>query len=177
MPKFGHKHKLISDSSIILKRIKNDPRFKVRLAKISTTPIIKKYDIPYLCGYAKNAKHVYFDRHLNLNWKGHDLSNFLRIHELAEKAILDIFKFKYPKAHHFASYFERVAVEDAGLDWDEYQRHLKPYIKNISKENLTIVPRDLDLEPYIDEKDKKLMRELSALDKREKSLKEHLNII
>jgi len=176
MPKFGHKHRIISDESVVINKIKNDPRFKVRLAKIPSTPIIKRFDVPYICGYSKDARKVYFDKHLNLRWKGVDLSPFLRIHELVEKAILDIFKFKYQQAHHFASYFERNAVEAAGLKWDDYQRYLRPYIKNIRKEHLTIVPPDLDLEPYADEKDKKLLRELGGLEKKEKSIKEHLNI-
>jgi len=175
MPKYGHKHKIISDTSPELLKIKNDPRFKARMAKINSIPIIKKYDVPYLCGYSNDAKRVYFDRHLPTKWKGHDLTKFLRIHEFTEKAILDIFDYKYQQAHHFASYFERKALEAAGLSWDDYQDHLKPYIKKVHTEHLDIVPPDLDLEPYADEKEKKLLTTLAYDEKKEKkSIKEHL---
>jgi hypothetical protein len=175
MPKYGHKHKLIKDDSKELMRIKADPRFKARIAKINSTPIIRKFDVPYLCGYSDDASKVYFDRNLETKWKGHDLSKFLRIHELTEKAILDCFDFKYQQAHHFASHFERKAVENAGLDWDEYQEHLTPFIKKVHKEHLSIVPPDLDLEPYADENEKKLLKTLAQKEKKEtKSIKEHL---
>ena len=55
------------------------------------------------------------------------------------------------------------------MNWDKYCKHLDPYIKAVSKEKLEIVPKDLDLEPYKDEKDTKL---LQSLMKKEKSLKE-----
>ena len=163
MPKFGHHHKQIKDSSPELKKITGDPRFKARVAKIKSTPIIYKFDIPYLCGYSKDAKKVYIDRHLKTKFKGYDLSEFLRIHELTEKAIIDIFGMKYQQAHHFASHFERNAVEDAGLNWDDYCDYLHPFIKNVSHEHLDTVPKDLDLTPYQDEHDSKILKSLQTI--------------
>ena len=160
MPKFGHHHKIIKDSSPELKKITGDPRFKARIAKIKSTPIIYKYDIPYLCGYSEDAKKVYIDRHLKTDWKGNDLSKFLRIHELTEKAILDIFDMKYQQAHHYASHFERKAVESAGINWDDYCEYLKPFIKEVTHEHLDKVPKDLDTEPYQDEHDKKTLKNI-----------------
>ena len=31
-----------------------DPKFIARMAKLKSIPVIKKYDVPYLCGYAKD---------------------------------------------------------------------------------------------------------------------------
>lgn len=136
-----------------------DPRFVARMAKANSIPIIRKFDIPYLGGYSKDGKKIYIDRHLNCKYKGRDISKFIRIHEVAEKAALDLFGLKYQQAHaDIANHLERKAVEAEGLDWVEYCEFLDPFIKAVSHEHLDLVPKDLDLEPYKDEKDKKLIK-------------------
>jgi len=173
MPKLYKKRKIITDGAA--EKYLKDPRVIARMAKLPSIPVIKKYDVPYLCGYSKDAKTIYFDRHLIVKMKGHDLTNFLKIHEYTEKTLLDVFEMDYQQAHHIATHQERKAVEAAGIDWAEYDKFLKPQIKEVWHEDLKSVPPDLDLEPYEDEKDKKVLRPLMTKEKTErKSIKEHL---
>lgn len=159
--KRGHRHvpKILSKKA---KQMMSDDKFKARMAKCHLTPINKNYDIPYLAGYSNDGKTVYIDRHLKTKWNGVDLTHFLRIHECAEKAILDIDHLTYQEAHHIATHLERQAVEQAGLSWKEYSAYLDPYIKKVHHEHLDNVPKDLDLQPYADEKDKKVLKDLMA---------------
>jgi hypothetical protein len=150
-----------------LKSIESNPSFKARLAKVSAIPIDRSYDIPYLAGYSKDGKRVYFDRHFNFKFAGKDISKYIRLHEVIEKSLLDIFKFKYQEAHKYATHFERQAVEAAGIDWDKYCDHIDPYIKAVAREQLVKVPKDLDLEPYQDEHEKKILQSLSKVIKEE----------
>ena len=161
------KQKIYKDGSKEVEKFIKDPRFIARMAKLNSIPVIDKYDVPYLCGYAKNAKKIYFDRHLKVKMKGHDLTKFLKIHEYSEKALLDIFGLDYQQAHHIATHLERRAVEDAGINWNDYADYLEPYIKEVSREKLKVVPPDLDFEPYADEKDNKLLSSLQGLEKKE----------
>jgi len=144
------------------KEMMNDDKFKARMARCHLTPINRNYDIPYLAGYSKDGKTVYIDKHLKTKWNGVDLSPFLRIHECAEKAILDLDHLTYQEAHHVATHLERMAVEKAGLSWKEYSAYLDPYIKKVHYEHLDKVPKDLDLEPYADEHDKKVLTALMS---------------
>jgi len=175
MAKFGKRHAqrlgIIDDTSKKFRKYVDDPKFKARMAKIDSIPIISKYDVPYVCGYSQNAHRIYFDRHLKTRWNGVDITKFLKIHEWAEKTFIDLFNMKYQQAHHFALYFERKAVAKAGLNWNAYQDHIEPYIKNLEHEKLTVVPPDLDLEPYADEHDTKLLQQLKNKEREEKNIK------
>jgi len=161
MAKFGRYKKppvLKKDDSVLLKKILSDHKFKSRIAKIKSIPVIKeKFDVPYIAGYNKDGTKVYFDRHLNTNFKGTDITPFIKIHEVTEKAIIDLYGLKYQQAHHFASHLEHQAIKEAGLDWVQYAKFLKPQIKHIHHEHIKSPPKDLDLTPYHDEvSDKKL---------------------
>jgi hypothetical protein len=162
--KIGSK-KLLKVISARAKKLVSDPKFKARMASINSIPIIKKYDIPYLAGYSVDGKTVYIDRHLKTEWKGEDLSKFLRLHEITEKTLLDIGGLTYQEAHHIATHYERMAVEKAGLNWNEYTKYLDPFIKKVHHEHLDIVPKNLDLTPYKDEHEKKLLTNLMAKEK------------
>jgi len=129
-----------------------NPKFKARLAKIHSTPVIYGFDIPVLCGYSKDASKVYCDRHFQTKWKGVDLMKFLKVHELVEKAMIDLYDYRYESAHKIATYFEAQAVTKAGINFTSYQDYIKPFIKPIEHEKVQKVPHDLDLTPYKDEK-------------------------
>ena len=163
--KHNIKRKLITDRKA--EKYIKDPRFVARMAKLSSIPVIKKYDVPYLCGYSTDAKKIYFDVHLKTKMRGVDITKFLKIHEYSEKALLDIFDMDYQQAHHIATHLERKAVKEAGISWKEYDEYLKPFIKEVSREHLDIVPPDLDLEPYSDEKDSRLLTSLKSKEKSE----------
>ena len=91
-----HTHqKVIKVASKAAKKYMSDPRFRARMAKVNTIPIINKYDVPYLGGYSQDGKKVYIDRHIPLKFMGKDIGPLIRIHEVAEKALLDLFPIKY----------------------------------------------------------------------------------
>jgi hypothetical protein len=155
MAKFGRIKsipKLSKKESDAARELMANPKFKARMAKIHSTPVVKLYDIPFLCGYSMDAKVVYCDRHFNTKWKGVDLMKFLKIHEIVEKAMIDLYDYHYESAHKIATYFESQAVTKAGMNFTSYQDYLKPFIKTIEDEKVQKVPRDLDLTPYKDEK-------------------------
>lgn len=122
------------------------------------------HDCPYLSGYNRDAKTIYIDRHLKRymlsRGKRIDVSDFLVVHETVEKALIDLFKLHYQRAHHIATYFESLAVKKQNVNWWLYTKFLQPQIKTIYNEKLINVPRDLDLTPYKDEHDKKILREI-----------------
>ena|SRR5580765_777033 len=168
---FDHQHKrLIPVYSPVAKRIFNDPRFVKRINGL--VRVNHSYNIPYLAGYSKDGKTVYFDsdywkhRFLNYYGKKFDTSKFILFHEVGEKAIEDIFHSKYQIAHHIITHFELKAVDLAGLPSARYSAFLRPMIKKADHESITRVPWNLDLKPYQDEKDLKILRKL--LDKENK---------
>jgi hypothetical protein len=129
------------------------------MAKVNTIPIINKYDVPYLGGYSQDGTKVYIDRHLDTNMNGKDISRFIRIHEVAEKALIDLFDLDYQTAHHIALHIEHQAVKASNIDWNRYSRFLNPYIKKVSND-LQRIPPDLDITPYKDENDRTKLKAL-----------------
>ena len=173
MSKFGsgRKHILTNKEEKLLAQYTSDPRYRARMAQLASIPVINKFDVPYLCGYSKDASKIYFDRHFNPKFNGRDITKFLKIHEYSEKALIDFFKIDYEKAHKFATNLERDAVKAAGLDWKKYSEHLNPQIKEVEHENVEVIPKDLDLTPYADERDK-MLGKLKGLEKSESRLNE-----
>src|SRR5918912_258374 len=132
-----------------------------RVAKVDHS-----YDIPYIAGYSKDARTIYIDRHLPRTFRSWTsrvyVTPFLLTHEIVEKALLDELGLHYLHAHQIAIRSERAAVEAAGVSWRTYEGFMKKHEKQIEREALQRVPADLDLTPYRDEKDFKLLRQLVA---------------
>lgn len=145
--------------SATVNKILNDGRFIERLER--PVRIDCKFDIIYLAGYSKNGKVVYFDKDFKpfMNYKGTiiDTRDYITVHEVSEKAIIDIFGYRYQAAHHIATHIEAQCVASAGINWWVYTRFLKPQIKHIYDEKITNVPKDLDLRPYVDEQERKVL--------------------
>ena len=125
-----------------------DPSFRARMAKVNTIPIIRKFDVPYLAGSSTDNKKIYFDRQFNFNFNGKDISKYIRLHEVAEKAIMEIFRLPYQEANHIATHLEKLQVEADGINWNRYCDHIDPYIKQVRRDHLSNIPADLDLSPY-----------------------------
>lgn len=123
-----------------------------------------KHDIPYLAGYSINGKTIYIDRHIprliKIGNKNINVSPFLILHESVEKALIDELGLRYQEAHQIALMVEKEAVEKSGINWTSYDKEMQKYIKEIGHEKLTNVPKDLDLTPYKDEKDYKILKDL-----------------
>ena len=130
----------------------------------------RNYDIPYIAGYSTDGHTVFIDRHLprTFRWlmKTVRVEPFLLTHEIVEKALLDELRLHYLHAHQIAARAERDAVKAAGVSWWAYQSFMKRHEKPIQEEKLLRVPRSLDLTPYRDEKDFRLLRRLVRKERR-----------
>src|SRR3984893_19192185 len=102
------------------------------------------YDIPYIAGYSTDGRTVFIDRHLPRTFRSWSqtirVAQFLLVHELIEKALLDELRLHYLHAHQIAVRAERDAVKAAGVSWSAYQRFTKKYEKHIEEEKLIRVP-------------------------------------
>jgi len=123
----------------------------------------RDHDIPYLAGYSTDRSKIYIDRHLQKTYQDkqghhHDVDRFLILHEATEKALIDTWNLHYQHAHQIALRAEEAAVRAAGLEWREYDRFMQQWIKQADSEQITKVPANLDLTPYLDENDTELIK-------------------
>ena len=59
-----------------------------------------------------------------------------------------------------------IFVERDGIDWDKYEKFIMNQYKHIGDERVEKIPHDLDLTPYKDERDIKILRQLQNDSKR-----------
>ncbi|MHB8392289.1 MAG: hypothetical protein ACYDBH_22375 [Acidobacteriaceae bacterium] len=118
------------------------------------------YDIPYLGGYSEDGLTVYLDRRLPRYLDAVDVWRFIWVHERTEKALIDQFGWDYQRAHAAATQVEHEAVRAYGINPAGYEDSLRPWIRSADHESVTRVPADLDLTPYEDERDRRVLREL-----------------
>jgi len=154
--------KLLKVSSPAVRRILANPAFLKRIAQ--PVKIVTKFDVPYLAGYSKNGKTIYVDKDVKTKWRYRgkiiDVSDFLVVHEVVEKAIIVILKEPYQRAHHIAEYVEALACRQHGVNWWAYSKYLKPQIKNAYHQKIQFLPPDLDIEPYEDEHEQQILIQL-----------------
>jgi hypothetical protein len=119
------------------------------------------HDIPYLAGYSRDGKTVYIDRHLPRTFvtggRRVQIDRFLILHEMVEKTLLAELGLHYQHAHQIALRAEEAAVRGARISWRDYDRFMQRYIKEAGDECLSCLPPDLDIKPYRDEHDTKLL--------------------
>jgi hypothetical protein len=136
----------------------------VRAIRRRVKIVNREYDVPYIAGYSKDGHTIFIDRHLpkSFRWLRRTVrvDPFLVIHEIVEKALIDELRIHYLHAHQIAVRAERDAVKAAGVSWWAYQRFMRRHEKPIEKENLLRVPGTLDLTPYKDEKDFRLLHRI-----------------
>jgi hypothetical protein len=72
------------------------------------------YDIPYIAAYSADGRTVFIDRHLPRTFRSWTqtirVAQFLLVHEIIEKALLDELRLHYLHAHQIAVRAERDAV-------------------------------------------------------------------
>jgi hypothetical protein len=126
----------------------------------------RRHDIPYLAGYSKNGQTIYIDRNMPkvFTFRGRRIriDRFLILHEAVEKTLMDHLGLRYLHAHQIATRAEQAAVRATGVPWHAYDRFMRMHVKRIGDERVSKVPRDLDLKPYQDERDDKLLRRMAA---------------
>lgn len=121
--------------------------------------INREYELPYVAGYSKDGSTIYIDRHVDTMMGNVDTKDFLVLHEHTEKTLITAFGLNYQQAHHIASDVEHNAVVKAGIKYADYDKHYKAYIKDLAHETMRNSPPDLDITPYLDERD---FRELAS---------------
>jgi hypothetical protein len=123
--------------------------------------IYRNYDIPYVAGYNKRGDHFYIDRHLprflRAGKKTFETKMVIN-HERMEAAIIHKYGWEYEAAHAMAEHYEDTKYTEAGLDAKLVEQAYKSYIKADEHEKLKICPKDLDLTPYYESRDFKLVR-------------------
>lgn len=126
----------------------------------------RSHDIPYLAGYSKDGATIYIDRRLPRSFRSKKgrrvlVDRYLVLHEAMEKTLIDELGLHYQHAHQIAARAEQAAVRADGISWSEYDRFNQRYIRLVAEGNWPRAPRDLDLTPYEDEKDRETLRILA----------------
>lgn len=124
--------------------------------------IDQTHDIPYVAGYSRDGKTLYLDRELpdtiTIGDKRVNIAQFIILHEEIEKALEDEVQLAYLHAHQIALRGELAAVAANGIDWRAYNvATLKLCAKIGTRREYPNCPKDLDLTPYKDEKDKQTL--------------------
>ena len=131
--------------------------------------IVRKFDVPYLAGSAKQGDVTYIDRRvpteIKIGDKTADPAKYLNVHEQTEHALMTEGKMKYEDAHSIATQREREAVEGDGLNWKDYERTLDGFLDETEHEKPKNPPPDLYVKPYPHDK-QKLLEKAGERDKR-----------
>lgn len=123
--------------------------------------LFRNYDVAYLAGYSKNGRSFYIDRHLPLHLRAGTRSFTTALvinHERMEAAIIHGLGWGYAQAHTMAENYEDQIYKNLGYDPQKVEAAYQPYIKAAAHEKIKLVPKDLDLTPYIDSHDTKLLK-------------------
>jgi hypothetical protein len=124
----------------------------------------RDYDIPYLAGYSLDGSTVYIDRHMPKSFvyrKRRVLTDrFLMMHECVEKSLIQLYGMHYLHAHQIALHAEQAVVRAEGIEWKAYDDFMQKHIKTIEDERVTKIPAQLDLTPYVDFHDAKLVKQM-----------------
>lgn len=140
-----------------------DPSFQKMWAR--PFRVVTSKQIPDTAGYNVAGSVFYIDRDFynavlshRIVVPGMTAAQIIRsilVHERTEKAVLDSDNAieDYSAAHEFATMAEHLAVTAAGGKPNAYEDAIRAAIKFNEKKPLTVVPADLDAEPYVDEPD------------------------
>ena len=147
----GHDADWAAADTETVKRALDHKAVKAELARTRRTN--DDFDLPYLAGYSKDGKTIYFDRHfpefITIHGRKVNGRRFIQIHEETEKSVIDALGRPYKEAHEIANAAERRAVVAYGIPWSSYERAIKPFIKADELEKIVQIPPDLDWTPYL----------------------------
>jgi hypothetical protein len=121
--------------------------------------IDRSYDIPLLAGYSKDGSTLYVDKDMPEGYISRKTKSFvnalhfLLFHEGIEKALIDAYELIYEPPHEVAQCVEHDAVEASGADTKEYNGFMEQWIKHARDKKKYRVPKDLDMTPYVKEKE------------------------
>jgi 8-oxo-dGTP pyrophosphatase MutT (NUDIX family) len=126
-----------------------DARVNQEVARIK---VDTSYKAPGLAGYDWSGDTVYIDKRLPTHAGKIPVHQFLIVHEVVEKTLIDRLGYGYKHAHHIALRAERRAVEMAGYDWNEYDRFMQKWIRAIGEEKVPKAEQPPNFEVSSDEK-------------------------
>jgi 8-oxo-dGTP pyrophosphatase MutT (NUDIX family) len=126
-----------------------DARVNQEVARIK---VDTSYKAPGLAGYDWSGDTVYIDKRLPTHAGKIPVRQFLIVHEVVEKTLIDRLGYGYKHAHHIALRAERRAVEMAGYDWGEYDRFMQKWIRAIGEEKVPKAEQPPNFEVSSDEK-------------------------
>jgi hypothetical protein len=140
--------------------------------KLEYWKIVTGVDIPYCAGYNVKGDTIYIDKDVPefWEWKGRRLEIWrgsLFQHESSEKVDMMFYADeRYPGAHTMATYWENAYVAANGFDQDAYENEFwAPIIAKVAaRKHYDRVPHDLDLTPYHEEGDGKLLKRCTFVD-------------
>ncbi len=162
---YRHKN-LIKIHSPFVKKLMKDDKFLKALDTF--VKVDHNHQIPYLAGYSISGKTIYFDKNFwpkrfcKYQGRVYDTTDFILLHEVGEKYILDRFHFTYQVAHHIITHIELKAVDDCKFNSRVYTKFLHPFIEQSYNQKFTNVPKDYDMTPLICEKEHKLIKQIMA---------------
>ncbi|HQU07898.1 MAG: hypothetical protein B7X04_02840 [Parcubacteria group bacterium 21-54-25] len=135
---------------------------------VANAKVHSEFDVPYVAGYSVDGERFYIDRNLPKSFQ-HEGRPFvvrttLILHEVVEKALeKEAAGIPYQLAHQIALRAERAAAEAANISWDVYNNWFDTQIKEIgSRDRYDNCPPDLDLQPYLDERDWSTLEKMYA---------------
>jgi len=133
---------------------------------VSRVHLERDYDIPYLAGYSLDGHIIFIDRHMPKSFVYRSrrvyTDRFLVVHEAVEKSLIQLLGMHYLTSHQIALHAEQAAVRAEGVKWDAYNAFMEEYIKVIGDEQLSRVPDNLDLTPYVDFHDAAELKQMRA---------------
>lgn len=162
----GHFHSTFNPDRMLiaLRNAMSSSRIRARLDEKYS--VDRTYDIPYLSGCSNNGKVIYLDRHLptvlKFGPKVSALAPYLILHERMEKALIDLMDMEYEEAHKIASYVERKELEENRIDPYHFELALDPYIKADKLNKIERTPWNLNLKPYYDSRDIRLIARIKG---------------
>lgn len=156
----GHHHRQNHTSELIreVKSILGLPEVKAYLGR----PYVVDYsrEIPLTGGSSRDGGRYYIDPRVPLS-----LRPFVLRHERVEKAVRDVLGKSYSVAHRIATGAERIMVEESGRDWEEYKRQIAVPVRQAEKERPKSTPKDLDIGPYKESGEMRLLRSARGIDR------------
>ena len=131
--------------------------------------INRKYDVPYVAGYSSDGNVVYIDRKLPRKFhttteKLVMVDQYLILHEVVEKSLMDRMGCGYNEAHILALGAELAALSRDGVPPDEYYGFIWGWFDETRQiENIHRTPPDLDLSCYREDKQTAIIERLREL--------------
>jgi hypothetical protein len=134
-------------------------------AVLKAVRVDRTHDVPYVGSCNRKGDVIYVDHQLptHLTAKGvrHDIDRYIVFHEVVEMLFEHHLKLDYRDAHQIALRAERALVESDGLSWAVYSRFCNQWAKRIgNRRDFPNPPKDLDLQPEIDEEDRPTLQRL-----------------